>query len=229
MKRPRTSKRNTVRTKAATRRPPAARKGPVTLSQARALAKLKVPPSPAKAALIGASPASVGAERKRLEMKQRAEIRRRIREYKATLEIMKKRGVKGLAQKAKTRRASAKAARGPLQILAEGDSWFDYPVPFFGGSIIPRLETEDRRTHTQPGQGRRRSPIHARCRGAHAPHRSNSSGAPRRGGKWDVLLFSGAATISWVTRWCCGSRTGATASPSRTIFISPGSMRPWNS
>jgi hypothetical protein len=28
----------------------------------------------------------------------------------------------------------------PTQILVEGDSWFDYPVPFFGGGIIPRLE-----------------------------------------------------------------------------------------
>jgi hypothetical protein len=28
----------------------------------------------------------------------------------------------------------------PLQIFAEADSWFDYPVPFFGGGIIPRLE-----------------------------------------------------------------------------------------
>jgi hypothetical protein len=26
----------------------------------------------------------------------------------------------------------------PLQIFAEADSWFDYPVPFFGGGIIPR-------------------------------------------------------------------------------------------
>jgi hypothetical protein len=25
-------------------------------------------------------------------------------------------------------------------VFAEGDSWFDYPVPFFGGGLVPRLE-----------------------------------------------------------------------------------------
>ncbi len=28
----------------------------------------------------------------------------------------------------------------PLQVVAEGDSWFDYPVPVFGGGIIKRLQ-----------------------------------------------------------------------------------------
>ena len=79
--------------------PPA---GPVTLAQARALAKLAVPlPKGGKAALVPASPASVGVERRKLELKQEQERRRRIREYKATLTIMKKRGVKGLGPKKK--------------------------------------------------------------------------------------------------------------------------------
>jgi hypothetical protein len=40
----------------------------------------------------------------------------------------------------KARRLQAFAATQPLQILAEGDSWFDYPVPFTGGGIITHLE-----------------------------------------------------------------------------------------
>ncbi len=120
--------------------PPA---GPVTLAQARALAKLAVPlPKGGKAALVPASPASVGVERRKLELKQEQERRRRIREYKATLAIMKKRGVKGLGPKKKKGGPAPKAPPKPLQVFAEGDSWFDYPVPFFGGGIIPRLENK---------------------------------------------------------------------------------------
>lgn len=117
--------------------------GPVTLAQARALAKVRAPVQRgAKAALVTASPAKVGLERRKLELKQAQERRRRIKEYKATLAIMKRRGVKGLAPKSLTRGRAPKSTAGPLQVFAEGDSWFDYPVPFFGGGIIRRLEDE---------------------------------------------------------------------------------------
>jgi hypothetical protein len=115
--------------------------GPVTLAQARALAKASAPAARgAKVALVATSPASVGLERRKLELKQALERRARIREYKTTLAIMKKRGVKGLAPKTARGARTPKVAPKPLQVFAEGDSWFDYPVPFFGGGIIPRLE-----------------------------------------------------------------------------------------
>ena len=42
----------------------------------------------------------------------------------------------------RARHLEALAATGaaPLQVLAEGDSWFNYPVPFTGGGIIDHLE-----------------------------------------------------------------------------------------
>ena len=122
-------------------RPRAGAVGPVTLAQARALTKVSAPlERGAKAALAPASPATVGFERRKLEVKQGLERRRRIKEYKATLAIMKKRGVKGLAPRTARGGRAPKAAARPLQVFAEGDSWFDYPVPMFGGGIIPRLE-----------------------------------------------------------------------------------------
>jgi hypothetical protein len=53
---------------------------------------------------------------------------------------MKMRGVADPAQPRRARALAAPKVVQPLQIFAEGDSWFDYPVPFFGGGIIPRLE-----------------------------------------------------------------------------------------
>lgn len=92
-----------------------------------------------------ASLRSIAEKRKTLQLRRQQENRRRIQEYTATLEILKRRGVKGLAPKAARRRAfgikyEVATRAQPLQILAEGDSWFDYPVPFFGGGIITRLE-----------------------------------------------------------------------------------------
>ena len=75
-----------------------------------------------------------------LRKKQELERRQRIKEYNATLAIMKKRGVKGLGATARKSGRAPRQASQPLQVFAEGDSWFDYPVPFFGGGIIPRLE-----------------------------------------------------------------------------------------
>ena len=118
-----------------------AKSGPVTLAQARALAKVRAPAARGAAvALVTASPAKVGLERRKLELKQAQERRARIKEYKATLASMKKRGVKGLASKARKGVRAPETAGTHLQVFAEGDSWFKYPVPFFGGGIIPRLE-----------------------------------------------------------------------------------------
>jgi len=74
-----------------TRTPKAGATGPVTLAQARALAKARaLLERGAKLALEPASPATVGLERRKLEKKQELERRKRIKEYKATLAIMKK-------------------------------------------------------------------------------------------------------------------------------------------
>lgn len=126
---------------------------PVTLAQARSLAAAQSPARPhavkAAAAATGDATtlAEVGRKKRELRLQRRKEDQQRIRDYKATMAIMKKRGVKGLAAETggkaprrPTGAIKASAAGRPLQIFAEGDSWFDYPVPFFGGGIIPRLE-----------------------------------------------------------------------------------------
>src|SRR6478672_6423076 len=70
--------------------------GPVTLDEARALARAKHPKQAMRAvrksAMPPASPAAVGAEREKLEKERREELARRVREYKDTMVIMKKRG-----------------------------------------------------------------------------------------------------------------------------------------
>src|SRR4029079_18178837 len=84
--------------------------------------------------------------REKLKAEQRTERARRISEYRATMMVMKRRGARGPRAAAFDASGGPPAAAAdgsfdPLQILAEGDSWFDYPVPFFGGGIIPRLES----------------------------------------------------------------------------------------
>lgn len=168
-----------------------AESGPVTLAQARALARVRAPAlRGARAALPTASPAKVGLERRKLELKQAQERRARIKEYKATLAIMKKRGVKGLAPRRAKGARTPKAAAKPLQVIAEGDSWFEYPVPFFGGGIIRRLEDElgvpilnlakaGDEVRYMLGVTERKILIEQFTKGCPA------------GGPWDALLFSG--------------------------------------
>jgi len=151
----------------ATRKKAATIVGPLTLEQARALVGVKTEPAKlaSKARSVGsrrrapgavsgpvpealATPATVAVERGRLKKTERDERKERVRDYKATLALLQSHGVKGLPDKAPAppgrRRApgapAALARSGPLRVLAEGDSWFDYPVPFFGGGLVPRLE-----------------------------------------------------------------------------------------
>ena len=121
--------------------------GPVTLAEAKLLAHAKQPnlatKTVAKQAVPPESPAPIGAERKERDKRWREEVKRRVREYKATMGVMKRRGARRPQPKkaAADDKATPKAGSFvPLQVFAEGDSWFDYPVPFFGGGIIPRLE-----------------------------------------------------------------------------------------
>jgi hypothetical protein len=90
--------------------------------------------------MAGTTPETVALARRRRAIAVRAENRRRTAEYAATLKLMKKRGVADPKQPRRARMLAAPKVVQPLQVFAEGDSWFEYPVPFFGGGIIPRLE-----------------------------------------------------------------------------------------
>jgi hypothetical protein len=205
-----------VATKAAAKSTTAPGTGPVTLDEARAIARAKQPKLAAEAvrktAAPPASPAAVGAEREKLRKEQREERARRVREYKATMEIMKRRGARRpgtKARKADDGEPTAKAGGSftPLQIIAEGDSWFDYPVPFFGGGIIPRLE--DRLgvpiLNLAKAGDEVRYMLGVEEREVLAEHLTDGSPA---GDPWDVLLFSGGGNdivdnpmALWVKDW----------------------------
>jgi hypothetical protein len=191
--------------------------GPVTLDEARTLAQAKQPKlalrAVRKTAAPPASPAAVGAEREKLKKEQRDERARRVREYEATMEIMKRRGARrprSKGVKADDGEPTAKAGGSfkPLQIFAEGDSWFDYPAPFFfGGGIVPRLE--DRLgvpiLNLAKAGDEVRYMLGVEERAVLAEQFTN--GCPA-GGPWDVLLFSGGGNdivdnpmALWVKDW----------------------------
>ena len=95
----------------------------------------------------------------------------------------------------------------PLQIFAEGDSWFDYPVPFFGGGIIPRLESRlgVPILNLAKAGDEVRYMLGVEERTILTEHLSN--GCPA-GGPWDVLLFSGGGNdivdnpmALWIKDW----------------------------
>lgn len=172
-----------------TRRRASSASGPVSLAEARALAALSAPVSrSAKAITPSPTPRTIGLARRDLAARQAQERQRRIREYQATLRIMKRRGVKGLKHGAAGGR-TAKAAAKPLQVFAEGDSWFDYPA-FIGGGIVPRLENKvgvpilnlakaGDEVRFMLGVDERKLLINQLMKGCPA------------GGPWDAMLFSG--------------------------------------
>jgi GDSL-like Lipase/Acylhydrolase family len=189
--------------------------GPVTLKEAKALALSKRPKLAAQAvratAAPPASPAAVGAERERLERERREEFARRIQEYKATMEIMKRRGARRPRPKGATKaKAAGSDAQGdsftPLQIFAEGDSWFHYPA-FWSGGIIPRLE--DRLgvpiLNLAKAGDEVRYMLGVEERKLLIEQLDNGSPA---GGPWDVLVFSGGGNdivdnpmALWIKDW----------------------------
>ena len=177
------------------------KRGPVTLDEARALAQAKQQPARTAARLAGVapsvSPEKIGRARERVETERDAEIARRETEYKAVMSIMKRRGA---------RAAATAQAFAPLQICAEGDSWFDYPA-FLSGGIVPRLERRvgvpilnlakaGDEVRYMLGVKERTELIDRLRRGSPA------------GGPWDVLLFSGGGNdvvdnpmALWVKDW----------------------------
>jgi len=189
--------------------------GPVSLAEAKALAQAKHPKLAAVRESVAppTSPAAVGAERERLEKERRDEFTRRVRQYKATMEIMKKRGARRpRPQKAAKPRDDEEAAPEaesfvPLQIFAEGDSWFDYPVPLFGGGIVTRLENRlgVPILNLAKAGDEIRYMLGVEERIILTEHLTN--GCPA-GGPWDVLLFSGGGNdvvdnpmALWIKDW----------------------------
>lgn len=186
--------------------------GPLTLDEARALAYAKRPQTALKKlAPPAATPGTVGLERKKLEQERKAEIARRVREYKDTMSLMKKRGARRPARKAGVPTEGGPVAAAPsfepLQIFAEGDSWFDYPPFVLKGGVITRLE---RRLgvpilNLAKAGDEVRYMLGVEERTLLAEHLTN--GCPA-GGPWDVLLFSGGGNdivdnpmALWIRDW----------------------------
>lgn len=164
--------------------------GPVTLAEACILAapsRLTAKAmATAPAARTATPPAKVALARRDAADQRDAEIRRRRRVYTDTLNIMKARG----ARTPRLAKTSAEARTfQPLQILAEGDSWFDYPAHARGG-LIPRLATKlgvpIMSLANAGDEVRYMLGVEQRERLV----RELQSGCPA-GGPWDVLLFSG--------------------------------------
>jgi len=195
--------------------------GPVTLAEARALAGAgptskamrRVGAGGAATSAAGPSPDAVAEEREHLKQQQDAERVRRLREYTDTMTIMKQRGARAPDGKAlaKARKGSAAVRAGgsfkPLQVFAEGDSWFDYPPFLFHGGIIPRLQ--DRlgvpilNMASAGDEVRLMLGVEERIRLV----KTLVDGCPA-GGPWDVLLFSGGGNdivdnpmALWVRDW----------------------------
>ena len=193
--------------------------GPVTLAQARALASLAVPlPKGGKAALVPASPARVGVERRKLAAEAGAGTpppHPGIQGHARNHEEARREGTGAEGR----RRAGArrKAAAKPLQVFAEGDSWFDYPVPFFGGGIIPRLENK----LGVPILNLAKAGDEVRYMLGVKERKLSSSSSPTAAppaGRGTRCCSPAAATTSSTTRWRCGSGTSTPTLPPAALI-----------
>jgi hypothetical protein len=204
--------------------------GPLTLKQAQALVLARPEPVQAAAAAgtlsrrrrapgalaedavspvaVPATPQTVETARRLLALQKHQELKQRFRDYKATLALLQRRGVRGLPEKLpaakagtartpKPRRAggaptASAAASGPLRVFAEGDSWFDYPVPipFFGGGVIPRLEDRLGIPILNLAKAGDETRFMLGVTQRHQIARYLSDGCPD-GHPWDLMLFSG--------------------------------------
>ncbi|MFM1990362.1 MAG: hypothetical protein RJA99_3319 [Pseudomonadota bacterium] len=203
----------------------AASAGPVTLEEAVALARAQpgAPAAPAPArrrrALAAAGdavpfPARTGSVRQEQQAALDDELARRETEYRRTMEIMAARGARRTAARKGAGRKSlgaAGASFAPLRVVAEGDSWFDFPLPGHGGGIIPRLESRlgvpilnlakaGDEVRLMLGLKERRSLV------------EKLTTAVDEGTPWDLLLFSGGGNdivgdpmALWVRDWRAGA------------------------
>ncbi len=194
--------------------PPAV--GPVTLEEARALAKARLPQgakptsAPRADAEATASLAALGKQRQALVKQRRADIAQRRRDYTATMKIMKARGTRPPRAKPPGGKGGPETKEGgfaPLQVLAEGDSWFDYPVPLFGGGIIPRLEQQLGVPILNLAKAGDEVRYMLGVEERQILSEQLRQGCPA-GGPWEVLLFSGGGNdivgnpmALWVRDW----------------------------
>lgn len=170
--------------------------GPLTLEEAQAIAKAKRPVRTMRRAAAAAKPPTekdVGDEKKAVKSERDKERKRRESEYKDVMTLLERHGVRkaasGTSGGRKTVRRAGAVAK-PLRVMAEGDSWFEYPIPLFGGGIVPRLQKRlgvpilnlagaGDEVRFMLGVEQRKRLIRALTQGSPA------------GGSWDVVLFSG--------------------------------------
>lgn len=200
--------------------------GPVTLKEARALAAAAKPATAGKAMAMKAIAAPQVEERVRLaeERKERRDrrqddIQRRVDEYKATMQVMKLRTARAPAPAgaSKAMMAPGKAAAAPksgftpLQILAEGDSWFDYPPFFVKGGLVNRLEKRLGVPILNLAKAGDEVRFMLGVEQYQLLRRHLKQGCPA-GGPWDAVLFSGGGNdivglpmSLWIKDWANGS------------------------
>lgn len=191
--------------------------GPVTLKEAQAIAEITKPQRSSRGASVREGPTlnSIGAQQKMLKAALDDERAAGLRDYTETMKVMKARGVRlpasaGNVERApkRSRNASGRAdAVLPLQIVAEGDSWFKYPVPGAGGGIIRRLEQRIGVPILNMAEAGDEVRFMLGVEQRERLMRTLIKGCPA-GGPWDVLLFSGGGNdivdnpmVLWVRRW----------------------------
>lgn len=176
--------------------------GPLSLDEALAIVRgeggiRKRRALGAGAEVAGATTAAATTVEMRVELKnqQQAEVEERIKEYTAAMSLMKERGVRGLEPETAVastgrRRAGARSAVRPLQVFAEGDSWFHYPVPMFGGGVIDRLQKKLGVPILNLAKAGEEVRFMLGVQQRESLTKKFSDGCPA-GGPWDVMLFSG--------------------------------------
>lgn len=182
-----------------------AAEGPVSLDEAIALSQPRqVARALARRAISvpDATHETVAEERDRLEESQDKQEEERVREYTEIMTLMKRRGVKNLASQPRTvartvavggpgfTAAPLPITSGPLQIIAEGDSWFDYPKFIIKGGVPKRLERKlgIPVLNLAKAGDEVRSMLGVKQR--EVIFKRLQDGCPA-GGAWDVMIFSG--------------------------------------
>lgn len=165
---------------------------------------------------------SVGIAREKLEHHQDEVIQQRTDEYTALMRLLKKHGVSSETARPPVRsgpkrgvkiRTEGHTIASPLQVFAEGDSWFDYPYPLFGGGVITRLQKllgVPILNLAKAGEEVRMM-LGVKQRELIAKHFRN--GCPA-GGAWDAMLFSGGGNDivgEPMTLWVSDFRPGVSA------------------
>ncbi len=190
-------------------------RGPLTLGEAENLLAQKRTPAAKRRARLPAAPVdAMAAERTKLAKRQADESARRRADYKAKMTLLTRRGLRAPDVPLPSQRGArlamtmpvepsllAAAGSRPLRILADGDSWFDYP-PFATsymengaevrlqggviGSLQYRLGVPIMNEAAAGDEVRYMLGVRQREKLARLLQDQQAAGTP-----WDVLLFSG--------------------------------------